>query len=96
VKTYELHPIGDQLDIWVRNECERDGPGVHEPNERVDTDFVLNYLLRKDVPAFLKAMGSKLPMPRVATSWLFGGGIGGDRVQCMRVSEKAKTYARPG
>jgi hypothetical protein len=99
VSTLDLRPIGDELNVWVRHECkaeERSQSGEADAGESiVDIDFVLNYLLRDDLEKFLAKLNIAMPMPRISTSWLRGGEIGGDRIKCMRVAEKAAPFAEP-
>jgi hypothetical protein len=97
-----LHPIGDELNLWVRNVCQRKDGKTPKPGDEVvdrieagtvDTDFVLNYLLRADLGAFLKSVSGDLPMPKITTTWLRGGPIGSDLVRCMRLAEKAASFS---
>jgi hypothetical protein len=86
----QLEPPGDEdeLDVWIRYDCDTNSPP--NPNRNVqpeapDVDFAMNYALSEKLVASSNPVRPDFfPRPQVERSWREGSPIGLDPDQCMR------------
>jgi len=101
-ETVPLQPISrdsGSLDIWVRHYCDLSPPdpdsGRMEPGDR-DVDFVLAYLLRRDLSVLLQRDNlDRLPVPVVAERERGDEREGGDPRRCMGPLEEPLAFSSP-
>lgn len=97
-ETLELHPIGDELDVWIRHYCKvEERPKAEDETCELanpDVDFALNFALASQFEQIL----SELPVPVPIRSWgegEEGGPIGGDCHRCMCGGTNGNAFAIP-
>lgn len=82
-----FRPKYDQLEVWIRHFCDLERPDPDRNLPRAagepDVDFALNYALLDRLPELLERRGTKLPVPKVSSSWERGSPIGGKPNKCM-------------
>jgi len=94
-----LSPPTGNLDVWIRYFCDLRRPdparNIPQPGD-LDVDFVMAYLLRKDLDQVLdNQVRGRLPVPEVRGSWQDGGTIGGDPRRCMGPVEQPLAFSSP-